>query len=794
VKVTTISWDGDATLAPSTVLWDAEPIEDCRQFVYTDGGATVTEWHNVGFNFGDPETDDNGWITMNVHGSYVDACDGAIICDNFDAYTAGDFMASQSAGIWTTWSDAPGTGEDAFVTDEFAMTAPNSVLLENATTDLVLPFGDLTTGTYRLDMNLYLPTDFTGYFNMMQNQDPLVGANNKWSIDVFFEGAGAGRTRAEGVDSIAFVYPENAWFNVHAIVDIDSDIAQMWVDGVMIREWQWSADVQVVGVENAHQLGVADFFPAATDNPRCYMDDVTFNEVQPLGCGFEAIICDKIDEYNAGALIAEQSNGLWTTWSDTPGSAEDAMVTSNFSYSGANSILLQDAATDLVLPLGNLLSGAYEFGLMLYFPSGNGGYYNVMHNQDPEVIANNEWGIELFFNGDGTGTTTAMGVADIAFNYTEDAWISARCIVDLDNDLAQMWVDGMVVREWQWSLKAGDGTPGLNQLGVADFFPAGGTNPLYYADNVYLKEAGSLACPVADAVICDLFDNYLSNQLVAEQSGGVWTTWSDAPGSGEDAFVSTEQAFSGSNSIVLELASTDLVLPLGNLTEGSWEIRMQLYFPTGNDGYFNFMHNQDPEVIANNEWGLEIWFDGDGVGRTNAMGVPDITFAYPMDAWFDAHIIVDLDNDLAQMNVDGEIVREWQWSLDAGDGTPGENKLGVVDYFPAGGTNPKYFVDDVAMLPADHLVGIQELDALANFKLYPNPNDGSFTITSSELSGAYVVEMIDIAGRIVYAEQIEISKNEQKVISTNGINSGVYILRMVDNSTNEAYTTRVTIR
>ena len=795
VKVTTVSWDGDPTLAPSTVLWDAEPRDDCRQFVYLNGGADVFEWSNAGFNFGDPETDNNGWITMNVHGNYLDACGGAIICDNFDAYVAGDFMAMQSDGLWTTWSGAPGTGEDAFVSDEFASSAPNAVLLENATTDLVLPFGDLVTGTYRLDMNLYFPTGFGGYFNMMHSFS-TDGGPYEWAIDVFFNGDGTGSTQAAGVADVAFDYPEDTWINVHAIVDLDSDLAQMWVNGVMVREWQWSL-VNNTGAAGMKKLAVSDFFPAAVDNPRFYMDDVTFNEAEPLGCGFDAIICDKIDEYNAGEMIALQSGGLWTTWSDDPGSAEDAMVTSEISYSGDNSIILELATTDLVLPLGNLTEGSYDFGLMLYFPTGNGGYYNIMHEQDP-AGANNEWGIELFFNGDGTGTTTAMGVPDVAFNYSEDMWISAHCIIDLDNDLAQMWVDGNVVREWQWSLTAGNGSAGLNQLGVADFFPAGADNPKYYVDNVYLKDAAPLACPVDSAVICEQFDNYLPNQMVAEQSGGVWTTWSDAPGSAEDAFTSTEQAHSGNNSVILNLNTTDFVLPFGSQTEGSWEFGMQVYVPAGKGGYFNMMQDQEVVLGGTNEWSIDVYFDGDGVGHTRADSAVEISFGYSEDTWIDFHCIVDLDNDLAQMWVDGEIVREWPWSSDVLDGqsAPNIKQLGVADFFPNTTVvdNPMYFIDDVYLIPADHLDAIQELSALKDFKLYPNPNSGTFTISSADFSGSYTIEMIDLAGRVVYSQATEISKNEQKEINTNDLNSGVYILRMIDNSTNEAFTTRVSIQ
>ena len=81
-----------------------------------------------------------------------------------------------------------------------------------------------------------------------------------------------------------------------------------------------------------------------------------------------------------------------------------------------------------------------------------------------------------------------------------------------------------------------------------------------------------------------------------------------------------------------------------------------------------------------------------------------------------------------------------------------------------------------------------------SFNLYPNPNDGNFTIASGNLSGTFVIDVVDVTGRLVYSEQIELSKNEEKAVNTNDLNTGVYILRMVDVTTSEVFTTRVSIQ
>ena len=61
--------------------------------------------------------------------------------DGFDDMTAGEyFVENQDSGCWTTWSNTPGTDEDAFVSDEQSASPSNSVEVEGIT-DLIIPHG-----------------------------------------------------------------------------------------------------------------------------------------------------------------------------------------------------------------------------------------------------------------------------------------------------------------------------------------------------------------------------------------------------------------------------------------------------------------------------------------------------------------------------------------------------------------------------------------------------------------------------------------------------------------------------
>jgi len=70
--------------------------------------------------------------------------------DDFESYTVGGYLAVQS-DFWTTWSNAPGTTEDAFIVNEQSNSPTKSVLVQGVS-DLVLGFGNKISGKYQLDM------------------------------------------------------------------------------------------------------------------------------------------------------------------------------------------------------------------------------------------------------------------------------------------------------------------------------------------------------------------------------------------------------------------------------------------------------------------------------------------------------------------------------------------------------------------------------------------------------------------------------------------------------------------
>ncbi len=194
--------------------------------------------------------------------------------------------------------------------------------------------------------------------------------------------------------------------------------------------------------------------------------------------GQATIFSDNFDAYVAGQQLACQNPVDWTTWSSLPCDAtEDAYVSSNFAYSGANSVVIVQN-NDLVHAWGPYTSGKWSVQWQTYVPTGGTGYFNTL---SIFAGASSEWGMQAFLNAGGSGTVDAGGQSTAIFNYPYDTWFPVEVVVDLDNDMAEFWLNGSMVIQWQWTLGA-LGTGGSLQLNANDFFGYVATDQMYFDD------------------------------------------------------------------------------------------------------------------------------------------------------------------------------------------------------------------------------------------------------------------------------------------------------------------------
>ena len=197
---------------------------------------------------------------------------------------------------------------------------------------------------------------------------------------------------------------------------------------------------------------------------------------------------DDMESYNVGDYLAVENPVWYETWSNNPGSGEDAIVSSDFAHSPTKSALVDETggATDLILLLGNKTAGQFELSWWMYIETAYAGYYNLQHFESPGI----EWAMECYLNTDGTIDLQVGGIT-VNGTYPKDTWFEVKHEIDIDADNIKLYIDGTLFHEWPFSYQGG-GTTGTNQLGGVDFFAGaqGTDDPKYYFDDVYFEQTG----------------------------------------------------------------------------------------------------------------------------------------------------------------------------------------------------------------------------------------------------------------------------------------------------------------
>lgn len=399
---------------------------------------------------------------------------------------------------------------------------------------------------------------------------------------------------------------------------------------------------------------------------------------------------DDFESYNVGDYLAVENPTWWSTWSGTPGSTEDAVISDDQASSGTKSAKVA-GVTDAILLLGDKTTGKYQLTFKIYVPSGFGGYYNFQHYESPGI----EWAFEVYFGATGAGYLNAGTTSVAGFNYTHDTWIDIANVIDLTNDWTELYIDGNLIYEWPFSWQA-NVQSGLLQLGGVDFYagaPTGETATYYFEDILFET--------VPEPLYEDDFESYTVGGYVAVQNPDWWTTWTGQPGSGEDALISTEQSLSGNQSVKVE-GLTDLILKMGDKTSGKYQLTFNYYIPSGFGGYFNIQHFESPGI----EWAYEVYFGATGGAYLNAGSNSVTGFNFSHDTWMEIDNIIDIDGDWTELYIDGVLIYEWPFSWQASSQT-GTLQLGGMDVYAGAptGETPKYYMDDLAYIQLEGGIG-----------------------------------------------------------------------------------------
>lgn len=228
------------------------------------------------------------------------------------------------------------------------------------------------------------------------------------------------------------------------------------------------------------------------------------------------VLNENFDSYASGNMIAQTAGAPWNTWSQAPGGSEDAPLSDEQSYSAPLSIKVTGAAAggpvDLILGLGDHSTGVYGLSFYMYVPAGNGGYFNLQHN---EIPGSGSWMADVTFKPDGTvdylvNSVTTAGV------YTQDQWFNVIVVLDLNSQAGTIAIDGTITYSWLTNV------PGPNHIGGVDFFAyaGGGTNvPLFYIDDVIITDLSGVGYEEAVEQALSTFPNPTEGNVTIEWAG-----------------------------------------------------------------------------------------------------------------------------------------------------------------------------------------------------------------------------------------------------------------------------------
>lgn len=187
----------------------------------------------------------------------------------------------------------------------------------------------------------------------------------------------------------------------------------------------------------------------------------------------------------------------------------------------------------------------------------------------------------------------------------------------------------------------------------------------------------------------DNFDSYTAGQKLCPQSGGAWTTWSNAPGGTEDVLVSNADAVSPSNSLYFSTSTqnggpTDLVKHFGVLNTGQFELDFNLKVESGKAGYFNLQKS----ATLGQTWTMDCFFNDNGTIKISNQDGLNFTGTYTQNQWFNFKLAVNFNANNWEVFID---------NVSIGSFANPVNQVAAIDIFPVDQNAPYscgYYIDD----------------------------------------------------------------------------------------------------
>lgn len=154
--------------------------------------------------------------------------------DDFESYTAGEYLGSASP-VWRVWSaNGEGTTEDVKITEDDAASGTKSIHFTSTAAnggpqDVVLPFGGaFNSGLFDFTFKIKVMPGKSAYFNFQASE--TIG--DAWAMDCNFNANGSLALSNQGVTYLNSTYTQGEWIEMHMNIDLNTNVWEMFLDGV----------------------------------------------------------------------------------------------------------------------------------------------------------------------------------------------------------------------------------------------------------------------------------------------------------------------------------------------------------------------------------------------------------------------------------------------------------------------------------------------------------------------------------------------------------------------------------
>ncbi|MEM8526742.1 MAG: T9SS type A sorting domain-containing protein [Bacteroidota bacterium] len=283
------------------------------------------------------------------------------------------------------------------------------------------------------------------------------------------------------------------------------------------------------------------------------------------------------------------------------------------------------------------------------------------------------------------------------------------------------------------------------------------------------------------ASFCEDFEGYEKGTLGTQAD--CWTTASGEVGGAEDGKVtkSGRRAYLSIRGTNEEGGDQNVILRLGDRTSGVYELKFDIRFFPGNQGYYSILHQFEPGEQDDQEIAQNVYFDGYGSGGRLEVGGEEFSFQYRPFMWVEVKQIFDLDDNNTTLYIGGDKVHTWPFDYQATE-TEGTNQLSALNFYPLSKEH-EFLIDNVAFKTVDSASdnALEERTAVLSNQLevYPNPTDGRLTINLEMIEKEAVeIEIFDAVGKIIQSYSGNALDFVHQQFDLSNQQDGVYFLRV----------------